>query len=157
MKSDPSLRHFFSPQGVAIIGASLDPTKLGYGLARNLVQSGYQGAIHLVNIQGHSLMGLPIYRHIQETPDPVDLGVLLIPAQTIPKAIFDCGQRGIKALIIASGGFRETGPKGAELEEQCLDIARNYGVRLLGPNSIGLIDTHSPIDTTFLSPPGPTP
>lgn len=157
MKSDPSLRHFFSPQGVAIIGASLDPTKLGYGLARNLVQSGYQGAIHLVNIKGHSLMGLPIYRHIQETPDPVDLGVLLIPAPTIPKSIEDCGQRGIKALIIASGGFRETGPSGAKLEEQCLDIARNYGVRLLGPNSIGIIDTHSPIDTTFLSPPGPTP
>jgi acetyltransferase len=157
MKSDPSLKPFFSPQGVAIVGASLDPTKLGYGLARNLVQSGYQGAIHLVNIKGHSLMGLPIYRHIQEVPDPVDLGILLIPAETIPQAIEACAQRGIKAIIIGSGGFRETGPEGAELEEHCLDIARKNGVRLLGPNSIGLIDTHSPIDTTFLSPPGPTP
>jgi acetyltransferase len=157
MKSDPSLKPFFSPQGVAIIGASLDPTKLGYGLARNLVQSGYQGAIHLVNIKGHSLMGLPIYRRIQETPDPVDLGILLIPAETIPKAIEDCSQRGIKALIIGSGGFRETGKKGAELEEECLAIAKLNGVRILGPNSIGIIDTHSPIDTTFLSPPGPTP
>jgi len=157
MKSNSSLKPFFSPQGVAVIGASLDPTKLGYGLVRNLVQSGYQGAIHLVNIKGHSLMGLPIYRHIQEAPNPVDLGILLIPARAIPQAIEECAQRGIKALIIGSGGFRETGPEGAELEEHCLEIARKNGVRLLGPNSIGLIDTHSPIDTTFLSPPGPTP
>lgn len=157
MKSDPSLRPFFSPQGVAIIGASLDPRKLGYGLVRNLVQSGYQGVIHLVNLKGDTLMGFPIYHQIQDVPDPVDLGVLLIPAQAVPKAIQECAQRGINALIIASGGFRETGAKGAELEAQCLDIAKQYGVRLLGPNSIGLIDTHSPIDTTFLSPPGPTP
>ena len=157
MKIDPSLTPFFSPQGVAIIGASLDPTKLGYGLSRNLVQSGYRGAIHFINLKGGNLMGHPVYRHISETPDPVDLAVLLIPAQAIPAAIEDCAQRGIKALIIASGGFRETGSQGAALEDKCLDIARAYGVRLLGPNCIGLIDTHLPIDTTFLSPPGPTP
>ena len=157
MKIDPSLRPFFSPQGVAIIGASLDPTKLGYGLSRNLVQSGYRGAIHFINLKGGNLMGHPVYRHISEIPDPVDLAVVLIPAQAIPAAIEDCAQRGIKALIIASGGFRETGSQGAALEDKCLDIARAYGVRLLGPNCIGLIDTHLPIDTTFLSPPGPTP
>jgi len=157
MKSDPSLNPFFSPQGVAIIGASLDPTKLGYGLVRNLVQSGYQGAIHLVNIRGNKLMGLPIYHHIHDIPDPVDLGVLLIPASAMPQAIENCSQRGIKALIIGSGGFRETGQAGAQLERKCLQIARENGVRLLGPNSIGIIDTHFPIDTTFLSPPGPTP
>ena len=157
MKIDPSLTPFFSPQGVAIIGASLDPTKLGYGLSRNLVQSGYRGAIHFINLKGGNLMGHPVYKHISETPDPVDLAVVLIPAQAIPAAIEDCAQRGIKALIIASGGFRETGSQGAALEDKCLDIARAYGVRLLGPNCIGLIDTHLPIDTTFLSPPGPTP
>ena len=157
MKSDPTLKPFFSPQGIAILGASLNPTKLGYGLVRNLVQSGYKGAIHLVNIKGDSLMGLPIYHHIELTPDPVDLGILLIPSQAVPQAIEDCSKRGIKALIIGSGGFRETGPDGADLEERCLQIAKRNGVRLLGPNSIGLIDTHSPVDTTFLSPPGPTP
>ena len=157
MKIDPSLTPFFSPQGVAIIGASLDPTKLGYGFSRNLVQSGYQGAIHFINIKGGNLMGHPVYRHISETPDPIDLAVLLIPASAIPATIEDCAQRGIKALIIASGGFRETGTQGAALEDLCLDIAKAYGVRLLGPNCIGLIDTHLPIDTTFLSPPGPIP
>jgi acetyltransferase len=157
MNFDPSLRPFFNPQGVAIIGASLDPTKLGYGLSRNLVQSGYQGAVHFINLKGGNLMGLTVYRHIREVPDPVDLAVLLIPAAAVPQAIEDCALRGIKAQIIASGGFWEIGAEGAALEEKCLEIARENGVRLLGPNCIGIIDTHLPIDTTFLSPPGPTP
>lgn len=157
MITDPSLTPFFSPKGVAIIGASLDPTKLGYGLSRNLVQSGYQGGIHFINIKGGNLMGFPVYTHIGEIPDPVDLAILLIPALAIPEAIEECAQRGIKAIIVAAGGFRETGPQGAALEAKCLDIARENGVRLLGPNCIGLIDTHLPIDTTFLSPPGPPP
>ena len=154
---DKSLIPFFSPQGVAIVGASLDPTKLGYGLSRNLVQSGYQGAIHFINLKGGQLLGLPVYTHIGEAPDPVDLAILLIPALAVPDAIEECGLRGIKAVIIASGGFRETGPQGAALEDRCLSIAKRHDVRILGPNCIGLIDTHLPIDTTFLSPPGPTP
>ncbi|MFC1922133.1 acetate--CoA ligase family protein [Chloroflexota bacterium] len=154
---DKSLIPFFSPQGVAIVGASLDPTKLGYGLSRNLVQSGYQGAIHFINIKGGQLLGLPVYAQISKAPDPVDLAILLIPAMAIPEAIEQCARRGIKAVIIAAGGFRETGPQGAALEDRCLSIAKRHDVRILGPNCIGLIDTHLPIDTTFLSPPGPTP
>jgi len=157
MKTDPSLLPFFSPTGVAIVGASLDPTKLGYGLSRNLVQSGYRGAIHFVNLKGGVLLGRPVYPTVAEVPDPVDLAVLLIPAPSVPEAIAACARRGIRAVIVASGGFRETGTEGAALEARCLEVARQSGVRLLGPNCIGLIDTHLPIDTTFLSPPGPTP
>lgn len=155
--TDPSLLPFFSPTGVAIVGASQDPTKLGFGLSRNLVQSNYRGAIHFVNVKGGTLLGRTVYTNLMEVPHPVDLAVLLIPANSIPQAIQDCGRRGINAAIIASGGFRETGPAGAELESRCLEIARQYHIRLLGPNCIGLIDTHLPLDTTFLSPPGPTP
>src|SRR3972149_5423314 len=154
---DPSLEPFFSPRGVAIVGASHDPTKLGYGLSRNLVQSGYRGAIHFVNIKGGSLMGRPVFPRLGEVPDPVDLAVLLIPAAAIPGAILECAERGVRAAIIAAGGFRETGPAGAALEAECLRIAKEHGIRLLGPNCIGLLDTHLPLDTTFLSPPGPTP
>jgi acetyltransferase len=157
MKPDPTLIPFFSPTGVAIVGASLDPTKLGYGLSRNLVQSGYRGAIHFVNVKGGSLLGKQVFHSIGEVPDPVDLAVLLIPAAAVPPMIEDCAGRGIRAVIIAAGGFRETGAQGAALEARCLELARRSGVRLLGPNCIGLIDTHLPIDTTFLSPPGPTP
>ena len=154
---DPSLAPFFSPQGVAIVGASHDPTKLGYGLSRNLVQSGYRGAIHFVNIHGGDLLGHPVYPHLAQVPDPVDLAVLLIPAPATPHVLRECAERGIRAVILAAGGFRETSLEGAALEAQCLQIARQHGIRLVGPNCIGLLDTHLPIDTTFLSPPGPTP
>ncbi|HJW89913.1 MAG TPA: acetate--CoA ligase family protein [Anaerolineales bacterium] len=154
---DPTLTPFFAPDGVAILGASHDPTKLGYGLSRNLIQSGYRGSIHFVNLKGGVLMGHPVYRSLDEVPDPLDLAVLLIPAQAVPQALLDCARRGVAAAIIASGGFRETGPDGAALEQQCLQLARQHGIRLLGPNCIGLLDTHLPLDTTFLSPPGPTP
>lgn len=154
---DPTLTSFFSPQGVVIVGASHDPTKLGYGLSRNLVQSGYRGAIHFVNIHGGGLLGHPVYPSLAEVPDPVDLAVLLIPAPATPQALEACAARGLRAVILAAGGFRETNEQGAALEAQCLQIARQHGIRLIGPNCIGLLDTHLPIDTTFLSPPGPTP
>ncbi len=154
---DPSLIPFFAPQGVAIVGASHDPTKLGYGLSRNLVQSGYHGAIHFVNIRGGRLLGHPVYTHLAEVPDPVDLAVLLIPAPSVPQILEECALRDIRAVIIAAGGFRETNAQGAALEAQCTQIAQAHGIRLIGPNCIGLLDTHLPIDTTFLSPPGPTP
>lgn len=154
---DSSLKPFFSPTGVAILGASQVPTKLGYGLSRNLVQSGYAGAIHFVNFRGGTLLGQPVYQTLAEVPDPVDLAVLLIPAPAVPAAIQECGQRGIQAIIVSSGGFRETGPEGAALEERSLQVAKEYGIRMIGPNCIGLLDTHLPLDTTFLSPPGPTP
>jgi acetyl coenzyme A synthetase (ADP forming)-like protein len=148
---------FFSPKGVAVVGASQDPTKLGYGLARNLVQSNYQGVVHFVNPKGGGLLGRPIYSSLLQVPDPVDLAILVIPAPSIPEVLKECGQRGLKAAIICAGGFREVGPEGAKLEAECLQIARSYSMRLFGPNSIGLLDTHLPIDATFLPPPGPLP
>jgi acetate---CoA ligase (ADP-forming) len=155
--TDNSLIPFFAPQGVAVVGASQNPTKLGYGLARNLIQCNYQGVVHFINPKGGILLGHPIYSHIADVPDPVDLAILLIPAPAVPQALRECGERGIRAAIIASGGFRETDEKGAALEDDCLRIAFNNGMRLLGPNCIGLLDTHLPLDATFLPPPGPTP
>ncbi len=157
MTTNTSLSPFFTPRGVAIIGASTDPTKLGYGLSRNLMLSNYQGAIHFVNPKGGELLGHPIYTQITDIPDPVDLAALLIPAKFIPATLIECGKRGIPAAIIGAGGFREVSVEGAELEEKCVQIAQEYGIRLLGPNCVGLLDTHLPIDITFLPPPGPTP
>jgi len=157
MNVDPSLNPFFEPRGIVLLGASRDPTKLGFGLARNLVQSGYRGAIHFVNPKGGTLLERPVYRSVADAPDPVDLAVILIPAAATPGALAECGERGIRAAIIASGGFRETGPEGAALEQACVEVAEEYGMRFIGPNCIGLLDTHLPLDTTFLPPPGPTP
>ncbi|HMK09515.1 MAG TPA: CoA-binding protein, partial [Anaerolineales bacterium] len=149
--------HFFAPRGVVVIGASHTPSKLGYGAARNLVVSEYPGAIHFVNPKGGELFGRPIRSRVADVPDPVDLAVILIPAAAVPEALEACGRRGIPAAIIGSGGFRETGPAGAALEKTCLEIARRYAIRLVGPNCIGLLDTHLPIDTSFLPLPGPIP
>ncbi len=154
LRSD-SLAAFFNPRGIVVVGASQEPTKLGYGLARNLVQSGYKGAVHFVNPNSGTLLGKPVYAAIGEVPDPVDLAVLLVPPPFVPRTLQACGQRGIHAAVIATGGFRETGPEGAALEQECARIAREHHIRLIGPNCIGLMNTHLPIDTTFLQPPMP--
>ena len=131
--------------------------KLGFGVARNLTQSGYAGAIHLVNPRGGVLMGRATHRDIADVPDPVDLAVIVVPAAAVAPALRACGARGIHAAIIASGGFREVGAEGAALEAELAQIARDLGIRLIGPNCIGLLDTHLPLDTTFLAPPPPVP
>src|SRR4030042_6310265 len=123
--SDP-LTAFFKPRGVAVIGATTDPTKLGYGLARNLVQSNFQGVVHFINPKGGRLLGQTLYQDMSQVPDPVDLAIALIPAESVPEALRDCGKRGIRAVIIGSGGFRETGEQGAKLESECLKIAQVY-------------------------------
>ncbi len=139
------------------MGATGDPTKLGYGLARNLVQCNYQGMIYFVNPRAASLLGHPVYPSVIDLPDPVDLAIILIPAPGVAGVLHECAQRGIHAVIIASGGFRETGKQGAALEHELIDIANQFGIRMLGPNCIGLLDTHLPLDATFLPPPGPPP
>lgn len=152
---DNSLLPFFRPRGVVVIGASTAPEKLGYGVARNLVQSGYAGAIHFIGQRTGTLFEHPLYTDLSQIPDPVDLAILIVPPQATPQTIAACGQRGIHAAIIMSSGFREVGEEGAALERQCVESAQAHGVRLLGPNCIGTLDTHLPLDTTFLQPPMP--
>lgn len=157
MTEKNSLTPFFNPKGVVVIGASQDPTKLGYLLANNLDRSGYKGAIHFVNLKGGSLLGKEIYQSVLDVPDPVDLAAVLIPAKFVIPTLRECGKRGITAAIIGAGGFREIGVEGLAMEQEMLRVAKEEGIRLLGPNCIGLLDTHRPLDTTFLPPPGPTP
>ena len=148
---------FFSPRGVAVIGASQNPTKLGYGTARNLVVSSYTGSLYFVNPRGGRSSDQPIYPNIGSVPDPVDLAIIMIPAALVPGVLEECGQRGIRFAIVGAGGFREIGPEGEVLEQHCLDIARSHNIRVLGPNCIGFLDTHLPINATFLPLPGPIP
>ena len=155
--TDPMFDAFFSPRGVVVVGVSQDPAKLGYGLARNLVASGYPGAIHFVNPRGGTLLGRPVQPNIPSVPDPVDLAVLATPAAATVDALRACHARGIQAVIVASGGFKEVGAEGAAIEAELAKVAAELGVRVIGPNCIGLLDTHVPIDTTFLQPPAPRP
>jgi acetyltransferase len=154
---EASLVPFLKPRGVVVIGASTVPEKLGYGIARNLVGSRYSGAIHFVGHRGGVLLGRPLYTELAQVPDPVDLAVLAVPAATMADALRSCAERGIHAAILISAGFREAGPQGGALEDECVVVARANGIRLLGPNCIGTIDSHFPLDTSFLQPPMPEP
>jgi acetate---CoA ligase (ADP-forming) len=141
---------FFRPHGVAVIGASSEPQKLGYGIVRNLQQVHYAGPIYPVNPHEEEILGHKVYPHIGLVPDPVDLAVIVVPAPAVAAVLAACGQRGIKAAIIISAGFREVGPAGAAGEREIQRIAAEYGIRVLGPNCIGTIDTHTPLNTTFV-------
>ncbi len=145
------LSPFFKPKGVAIIGASRNPHKLGYGVVRNLKDYRYQGGIYPVNKSATEILDLPCYESVAEVPDPVDLAVIIVPASIVPKIIKQCGQRGIKHTIVISGGFSETGEEGKKLEEELKRVANEWDVNFIGPNCIGTIDTHTPVNTTFVT------
>src|SRR5512138_2382100 len=127
---DESLRPLIKPRGVVVVGASSAPEKLGYGIARNLVGSGYSGAIHFVGRAAGELFGRPVYSDVARVPDPVDLAVLVVPAAAMLEALGASARRGIRAAILISAGFREAGAEGAVLEAECAEFARSQGMRL---------------------------
>jgi acetyl coenzyme A synthetase (ADP forming)-like protein len=142
---------FFSPKGVAVVGASRDPIKLGYGVVRNLVEHHYDGAIYPINPRAEEILGLKCYNSVADVPAPVDLAVLVVPATAVEHELLQCIGRGIKHVTVVSGGFREAGPEGVAREERLKQICAKYNVALLGPNCIGTIDTHTPFNSTFVT------
>ena len=150
MQERTGLEVFFTPKGVAVIGASRDESKLNHGIVRNLVEHGYPGPIYPVNPRAEEILGLRCYPTILAVPDPVDLAVIVLPAPLVPQILEACGQRGLKGAVVISSGFREVGSQGAQLEEQLVEIAHRHGMRLIGPNCVGVVDTVTPVDTSFV-------
>ncbi|MEN6571606.1 MAG: acetate--CoA ligase family protein [Anaerolineaceae bacterium] len=145
-----SLKPFFTPSGVAVIGASANPQKLSYGILKNLKENGYTGGIYPVNPGADEILGLRCYHAIGEVPDPLELAVIVVPAPAAAQTIEACGQRGLKAAILITGGFKEVGEGGAALEKQVLEIASKHGMRLIGPNCVGLMNLYTGLNTTFI-------
>ena len=145
-----SLKPFFEPRGVAIIGASASPDKLSFGILKNLMTYGYRGGIYPVNPKSEEILGIPCFSEICQVPDPVDLAVIVLSSNLIPSILEDCGKRAIKAAIIISGGFKEVGGEGRDLEEEVLKIAEKYGIRLIGPNCVGTMNLVTGLNTTFI-------
>jgi acetyltransferase len=141
---------FFKPLGVAIIGASRDPNKLGYGVVRNLTEYRYQGPIYPVSPVASEILGHTCFPSVADVPDPVDLAVVVLPAPLVADVLGECGRRGIKHAIIVSGGYAETGGEGQAREAILAQVAAEHGIRIMGPNCIGTIDTHTPVNTTFV-------
>jgi acetyltransferase len=140
---------FFSPQAVAVIGASRSPGKLGHGVLQNIIQYGYQGAVYPINPKADEILGLTCYPSVQAVPGPVDLAVFLIPSRYVAKGLVECGEKRVKGAIIISAGFREVGSEGWQREREIVDIARRYGMRLIGPNCLGIVDTIASLNASF--------
>lgn len=145
------LETFFQPKGVAVVGASRNPHKLGYGVIRNLKDYNYEGGIYPINPSADEILGIPCFKSFDKVPDPVDLVVLVIPAAKVKDNLEKAAQRNIKYAIVTSGGFSEAGEEGLRMENEIRELARQHGMRLLGPNCIGSIDTHNRVNTTFVA------
>lgn len=143
------LEPFFNPRGVAVIGASRDPHKPGFGVVRNLRDIGFRGAIYPVNPAAREILGYACYSSVADVPDPVDLAVVIVPAEQVVEVIEQCAVRGIRHAVVASGGFSEVGPEGRSREQALVQTAQRWGMRVIGPNCIGTIDTHTPLNATF--------
>lgn len=141
--SDHPLRPLFEPRSVGVIGASADPGKRGHQVIAALLRSGFAGPIVPVNPRGGEILGLPVARSIDETDEPPELVYVATPAAAVPDVIAACGAAGVKGAIVPAVGFRESGPEGAELERRVVAAARETGIRVVGPNTSGLLNTHA--------------
>ena len=144
------IEKFFNPNSVAIVGASPKSGKVGNVILANFKKR-FKGIIYPVNPKHEEIMGLKCYPSIKDLPETPDLVIIAIPAPKVPQVLRDAGEKGVKATIIITGGFRETGTEeGKRLEEEIVKISREYGIRILGPNCLGIYDNWSGVDTFFL-------
>ncbi len=140
MENGSNLNPFFEPRGVALVGVSRTPG-FGYGIPLALRQQGWQGAIHLVNIAGGTLHEMPVHQNIADVPDPVDLAIVLVPARLVASILPDIADRGIKHVIIETAGFAEIGEAGRAMQAEAARVAGELGLRVIGPNCVGVVNT----------------
>lgn len=142
---------FFEPKGVAVVGATPEPYSGGRYLLINLTL-GYQGPVYPVNPKYDEILGLRCYPRVSGIDGPLDLALIFVPAQAVPQVLEECVIKGVRGAIIESSGFAEVGPEGKALQDQCVAIARKVGMRLWGPNCMGLIDTSRRYIFSFIIP-----
>lgn len=140
---------FFDPKSVAVVGASRTPGKIGHAVLQNILQHGFQGAVYPINPQSQEILGLQCYASVLLVPGPIDLAVILVPSRQVSQILVECGEKGVKGAIIISAGFREVGSEGWHREHDIVSIARRYGMRLIGPNCLGIIDTVARLNASF--------
>jgi acetate---CoA ligase (ADP-forming) len=155
-----SLDAVFRPRSIAIVGASRTPGSVGYEIIDNLLTDGFTGAIYPVNPNATSVHSIPAYANVAAIPAAVDLGIITVPKELALAAARECGENGVGALIVITAGFKEVGPAGREREQELLAIAHRYGMRMIGPNCLGVVNTARDVsmNATFapiMPPPGP--
>ncbi|MCY4571914.1 MAG: acetate--CoA ligase family protein [Gemmatimonadetes bacterium] len=134
------LRQVFEPRSIAVVGASANPTKRGHQILRALDESGYAGAVYAVNRGGGTILGQPVYKSVEDLPEAADLAVLCTPAATTVALVRACGERGVGGAVVLAVGFGESAGEGAELEARLREAGREHGVRIVGPNTSGLLN-----------------
>ena len=143
------LDSFFKPKSVAVIGASREEGKTGHSILANIINDKFPGKIFAVNPKASEILGLKTFPSLGNIDSAIDLAIVVIPPKFIPPVLDDCAKKNIKAVIIISAGFKETGAEGARLENEIALKAKGLGIRLLGPNCLGLIDTNSMLNASF--------
>jgi acetyl coenzyme A synthetase (ADP forming)-like protein len=143
------LETLFSPQSIAVIGASRTEGKLGFAVLSNIIQSGFGGDIYPINPKADEILGLQAYPDIEDIDANVDLAVVVIPAKFVLEELEKCGKKGVGSVIVITAGFRETGHEGLLAERRMAELAQEYGMRIVGPNVLGVIDTLAPLNASF--------
>lgn len=146
---DANLKALFWPRNVAVIGASRDPRKLGYLILDNILRYGFRGQVYPVNPKALTVLGIPAYPDIKDVPDNVDLAVIVVPVSAVESVVDACGVKGVRAAVIITSGFAETGPEGALLQQKLVSRGNAHGMRILGPNSVGILNTTHRLNASF--------
>ena len=144
-----SLAPMFSPSSIALVGASANPGKIGNAVLKNLSAGGFE--VYPVNPRETEILGLRCYASVRDIPGAVDLGMVVLPAKAAVEATRECAEKGVKVVIVTSSGFAETGEEGAAMERELRKVAEDHGVRVLGPNTMGLLVPGKRLDTFFVS------
>ena len=148
-----SIEKFFKPRSVAVIGASRRQETIGQALVRNLVMGDFAGRIYAVNPTSSAVSGLPTYKTVGDIPDDVDVAIVAVPAEAVQDVVLDCAAKGVHGLVVISSGFAETGEEGRVRQRRLVGLSRSYGLRLIGPNALGIINTAADVSlNASLSP-----
>ena len=147
--SSLNLNQFFDPRAVAVVGASTDPTKLGHAVLFNVLEHGFTGDVYPINPKADEVLGKKAYASVLDVPGPIDLAVIVVPSKFVAGVVEECGQKGVKGVITITAGFREVGPQGMAMEKELISIVQRYGMRMIGPNCLGIIDTYAPLQASF--------
>ena len=145
------MNFFFNPDGIAVIGATPNSLKGGYAIFKNVL-IGYKGNIYPVNPSYKEIEGMPCYPSVSAVPGHVDLAIVFVPAKLVPAVIEDCAAKGVQGVMIESGGFAEAGRDGSLLQQSLKDISKRTGIRLWGPNCMGLVDAVGGYVFSFMDP-----
>ncbi|MCQ2971110.1 MAG: acetate--CoA ligase family protein [archaeon] len=143
------LNKMFKPESVAVIGASNTPGKVGYIIVDNLINDGFKGEIYPINPKGGEILGKKAYANIEDVPGKVDLAIITIPSVFVNAVVKECGEAGVEHMVVITAGFKEVGDEGAKLEAELTAIGKEYGINIIGPNSLGITDSHTPMNGSF--------